>query len=285
MISRNNPCYCGSGKKYKKCHLKYDDKLFEYSSKGYVIPKPKNIKNMKQIEGIRKAAVVNKTLFGLLEDYIKEGVTTDDINKLVHETTVKMGAIPAPLNYHGFPKSCCTSVNDVVCHGIPDDYVLQDGDIINVDITSILGGYYADNSKMFTVGNVDKKALELIEDTKKMMYLGIEQVKPFASVDIIGEVIQEYADKKGYGVVRDLGGHGVGVEFHEDPHIHHFRNNEKGMIMVPGMVFTIEPMINMGDYEVEILDDDWTVITADGSLSAQWEHTILVTETGYEILT
>ncbi len=285
MIGRNDPCYCGSGKKYKKCHLKYDENLVAYEMKGYDIPQKKHIKNKAQIEGIRKSAVITKKLFDLLDDFVKEGVTTDEINALVHENTIKMGGTPAPLNYNGFPKSCCTSINDVVCHGIPENRVLKDGDIINIDLTTILDGYYSDSSRMYMIGNVSEKAKQLVEDTKKAMWIGIEQVKPYASIDAIGDAIQTFADSKGYGIVKDLGGHGVGVQFHEDPHIHHYRNNEKGMIMVPGMVFTIEPMINMGAYEVDILDDDWTVVTRDGSLSAQWEHTLLVTETGYEVLT
>ncbi len=285
MIGRNDACYCGSGKKYKKCHLKYDEELTVFKRKGYVVPTRKNIKTVEQIEGIKKSAVVTKALFDYLEKKVVAGITTGQIDEIVHKFTIEHGGTPATLGYHGFPKSCCTSVNDVVCHGIPDDYELQDGDILNIDLTTILGGYYSDSSRMYLIGNVTDDAKRLVKETYNCMMKGIEAVKPLQSVDIIGETIEKYAHSLGYSVVEALGGHGVGIQFHEDPHIHHYKSDEKGMIMVPGMVFTIEPMINEGGYEVEILEDEWTVVTLDGSLSAQWEHTILVTEKGYEIIT
>ena len=220
-----------------------------------------------------------------VDEFVKEGVTTEQINELVHKMTIEAGAIPAPLNYEGFLKSVCTSINDVICHGIPDNTVLKNGDILNVDVTTILNGYYSDMSRMYMIGEVSDEAKRLVEVTKECMYEGIKAVKPYMPVSEIGRVINDIADREGYSVVRALSGHGVGLEFHNEPVVEHFRTNRKTMIMVPGMMFTVEPMINQGDFECEVLDDDWTVITSDGKLSAQWEHTVLVTETGVEIIT
>ena len=218
-------------------------------------------------------------------EFIKEGITTEDINRLVHKMTIDGGGIPAPLNYEGFPKSVCTSLNNVVCHGIPDKTVLKSGDILNVDITTILNGYYSDMSRMYMIGEVSEEAKRLVRVTEECMYAGIEAVKPYMPVSEIGRVINEITDREGYSIIRALSGHGVGLEFHNEPVINHYRTDNKTMIMVPGMVFTVEPMINQGSFECEILDDDWTVVTKDGKLSAQWEHTVLVTETGVEIIT
>lgn len=285
MISRNDPCWCGSGKKHKQCHRHMDEKLEKLKTQGYTIPSHYLIKNEEVIEGVRKSAVITKGIFKHLEGKIVEGITTGEIDRMIYDYTISKGGICATLGYNGFPKSCCTSINNVVCHGIPGEEVLKDGDIINIDVTTILNGYFSDSSRMYLVGNVSENAKTLVEETHKCMMLGIEAVKAYQSVDIIGETIEAYANSKGYSVVRDLGGHGIGLKFHEEPHIHHFKNDEKGMIMVPGMIFTIEPMINEKSYEVEILDDDWTAVTIDGGLSAQWEHTILVTEDGPEIIT
>lgn len=286
-LERNEPCWCGSGKKYKSCHIRQDEeKLMPYQKQGYPIPNKNLILNQKQIEGIEKSAKLTKSILDEVGKYIKEGISTLEINDLVHKLTIDAGAIPAPLNYRGFPKSCCTSINNVICHGIPSKKdILKDGDIINVDITSILDGYYADMSRMYMIGNVSDNAKKLIEVTKECLMAGIEAVKPYEPVSKIGDVINDIADKNGYGVVRALTGHGVGLKFHEEPNINHFRTNTKSMIMVPNMVFTIEPMINEGTYDCYVGDDNWTVYTKDGKLSAQWEHTILVTETGYKILT
>lgn len=284
VMNRNDVCWCGSNKKYKKCHLAMDNKLVAFEKKGFEIPGRHLILNEFDIAELKKSAVITKAILDQVEDMIKPGVTTNEINDFVHNYTVEHGAIPAPLNYHGFPKSCCTSINEVICHGIPEDRALVEGDIINVDVTSILNGYFTDASKMFMVGAVSDKAKNIVECAKECLEIALDQVKPYASFSEIGTVIEAYATSQGYSVVQDFGGHGIGKNFHEDPHVSHFDTGYKGMIMVPGMVFTIEPMINEGTYKLLVLEDDWTAITKDGKLSAQWEHTIVVTETGYEIL-
>ena len=293
-LSRNSPCWCGSGKKFKKCHLGKEKILFPTKHE-----KPKfsersiYIKNEEQIEGIRKSSQLTKKLLDMVEDRISEGVTTNEIDHWVHSETLANGAIPAPLNYaHGtgrrrmpFPKSICTSPNNVICHGIPNNQVLNNGDIINVDITSILDGYYGDASRMFIIGDVPEETKKLVEVTRECLKLGIEQVFPSKRLGDIGHVIQNHAEKNGFSVVRDFAGHGVGIEFHEAPQVLHYGQPGKGEMLRENMVFTIEPMINMGSYECKILGDGWTAVTADGSLSAQWEHTLLVTNSGAEILT
>jgi methionyl aminopeptidase len=219
---------------------------------------------------------------------LKPGITTDDINKFVHEFTIARGAWPSPLNYKGFPKSVCTSVNEVVCHGIPGKRVLRDGDIVNVDVTSYLpkvNGFHGDTSATFFIGEPSQKARHVVEVARKSLELGIAQVRSGARIGDIGAAIQEYAEGQGCSVVRDYVGHGIGREFHMAPQVPHYGRRGDGKRMKAGMVFTIEPMINLGGYETEVLDDDWTVITADGSWSAQFEHTILVTESGCEVLT
>lgn len=284
-LSRNDLCWCGSGKKYKNCHLNMDEKLSLMEQEGLIAPPRKIIRTPQQIEGIRKACIVTRKILDMVDEKIKEGVTTDQINTWVHNYTLELGAIPACLNYYGFPKSVCISINEVVCHGIPSDRVLKNGDIVNVDITVIYNGYYGDASRMYIIGEASEKAVDLVETAKKCMYLGIEQVKPFATLGDVGFAIQSYAEGKGYSVVREYGGHGVGLDMHEDPFVDHTGHPHSGMILVPGMTFTIEPMINEGTYKCKVLDDDWTAVTADGKLSAQWEHTVLVTEDGVEILT
>lgn len=284
IMSRNDECWCGSGKKYKKCHLDIDKELSKFSKNGYEIPDRELILSEKDLDMLRKSAVITKGILDEVGVLIKPGVTTNEINDFVHNYTIKRNGVPAPLGYHDFPKSCCTSINDVICHGIPDDTKLKDGDIINVDVTTILDGYYTDASRMYTVGKISEEAQKLIDCAKKCLEIGLEQVKPFALFSEIGENIQEYANSLGFSVVEDFGGHGIGLNFHEEPHVHHFKTDHKGMVMVPGMVFTIEPMINEGTLRCEVLDDDWTAVTKDGKLSAQWEHTIVVTEDGYEVL-
>ncbi len=284
-ISRNDPCWCGSGKKYKHCHLKQD--LATLHRRRRVEERTRNIiiKTEEQIEGIRKSSQLTREILDMLEGRIVPGITTEEINRWVHEYTLAHGAIPAPLNYRGFPKSVCTSVNHVVCHGVPDGTVLQEGDIINVDVTSILNGYYGDSSRMFLIGEVSEEARELVRVAQECLYLGIEQVRPGHTLGDIGHVIQRHAERHGYSVVRDYIGHGTGVQFHEPPDVRHYGKPRTGVLLVPNMVFTIEPMINAGGYQVIVLDDGWTVVTADGSLSAQWEHTVRVTEDGVEVLT
>lgn len=286
-LGRNDKCWCGSGKKYKQCHERKDEEiLFPLEKQGYPMPNKSLILNEEQINGIRESAKISVRIMDELDKFIKEGVSTEEIDNLVHKMTIDAGAIPAPLNYNGFPKSCCTSINNVICHGIPcKTDILKSGDIINVDVTTILNGYYSDMSRMYMIGEVSEEARKLVEVTKRCMEEGIKAIKPYTPVGNIGNLINDIADEHNYGVVRALCGHGVGLDFHTEPMVEHFRTKAKTMIMVPGMVFTVEPMINAGGYACEVLDDDWTVVTKDNSLSAQWEHTVLVTEDGFEILT
>ena len=286
-LQPNDDCWCGSGKKYKKCHKDADEKLDAFRKMGYIVPSTRMVKTPVQIEGMKKCGVLVHETLEMLKNKIVAGISTQQINDWVHEFTIKNGAKPAPLNYNGFPKSVCTSINDVVCHGIPSKTdILRDGDIVNVDITSILNGYYADSNAMFTIGDVKPTAQKLIDVAKECMYIGIEQVKPYQRLNNIGDAIDAHAQKHGYSVVRDLCGHGIGLQFHEEPEVVHYAQKEKGVLMIPGMTFTIEPMINEGTWKVDInKKDGWTVTTKDKKLSAQWEHTLVVTETGYEIIT
>lgn len=284
-LNRNDLCWCGSGKKYKKCHLETDNLLKKYEMEGYRIPSRDLIKSDIQIEGIRRSGNLTRRILEMLEEYVCEGVTTNQINEIVHNFTIQNGGQPAPLNYNGFPKSVCTSINDVICHGIPDDTILKEGDIINVDITTILDGYYSDSSRMYTIGKISNKAKKLVKTAKECLEIGINMIKPYESLNTQGIEIVKHAKENGFSVVRDLGGHGIGLAFHEEPHVHHFDTDENNIILVPGMVFTIEPMINEGVFLCRLMDDDWTIKTFDGGLSAQWEHTVVVTEMGAEILT
>ncbi|GAA0181335.1 methionyl aminopeptidase [Clostridium sediminicola] len=287
ILNRNDDCWCGSGLKYKKCHLEFDKKLKRLKQMGYEIPTIEMIKNNEEIEGIRKSAKINNGLLDLISENIKEGMSTDEINTLAHEYTVSHGGIPADLNYNGFPKSICTSINDEVCHGIPsNDIILKTGDIINVDATTKYNGFFSDASRMFEIGKVNEDAKRLIDITKECLYKGIEAIKPWEScLGDVAAAIQEHAESNGYSVVREFAGHGVGLKIHELPFVFHYGERGTGMVLVPGMVFTIEPMINGGNHEIFIDEDNgWTALTLDGSLSAQWEHTILVTEDGIEII-
>ncbi len=264
-----------------------DRKVLYYQEKGYLVPKRNLIKTPEQIEGIRKSGIINTGVLDLVAKEIRVGMSTLDIDKLVYEYTRDHGAIPACLGYEGFPKSCCTSINEVVCHGIPSEYeILEEGDIINVDCTTILNGYYADASRMFIMGETTPEIKRLVDVAKECLETGIQAARPFGFVGDIGNAIEKHAKKNGYSVVKDLCGHGVGLEFHEEPDVEHFGKKGTGMLLVPGMTFTIEPMINMGTHEVFIdEEDDWTVVTEDELPSAQWEHTFLMTEEGLEILT
>ncbi|MBR3363987.1 MAG: type I methionyl aminopeptidase [Solobacterium sp.] len=263
------------------------EKMAECRRRRMILPEEKYIKRPSQIEGIRKAGVINTGVLDEVAGKIHAGMSTQDIDNIVAEYTKAHGAICAPLNYEGYPKSVCTSINEEVCHGIPSRLKkLHDGDIINVDCTTILDGYYADASRMFMIGNVSPERKKLVEETKKCLEIGLAAAQPWATVGDIGYAISKYARSLGYGVVRELGGHGVGLEFHEDPFVSHIGKKGSGMVLVPGMIITIEPMINAGKAGV-VIDpyNDWTIYTADGKDSAQWEHTILITETGNEILT
>lgn len=286
-LGRNDNCWCGSNKKYKKCHYEFDEKLLSYQNKGYIIPPRNLIKNEEQIKGIKESCKINTAVLDLVAKNIKAGMSTEDINTIVHDFTVSQGAIPAPLNFEGFPKSVCTSLNDEVCHGIPSkDVILEDGDIINVDVSTIYNNYYADASRMFMIGDVHEELEKLVRVAKECLDKGLEAAKPWGCLGDIGAAVQAHAEANGYSVVREFGGHGVGLQFHEDPFVSHVGEKGTGMLLVPGMIFTIEPMINMGRKEIFIdADNDWTVLTEDGSPSAQWEYTVLITETGAEVLT
>ena len=285
-LGRNDLCWCNSGKKYKSCHLAFDENLQKYAAKGHLVPSHDMIKTKEQIEGIRKAGILNTAILDMVEEKICAGMTTNEINELVHEYTIQHGGIPAPLNYEGFPKSVCTSINHQVCHGIPDDTVLKEGDIVNIDVTTIVDGYFADASRMFCIGTVSEEAKKLVSVAKECLELGVAAVKPYAHLGDLGEAIYTHARKHGYEVVREIGGHGTGVRFHEDPYVCHIGKAGTDYLLVPGMVFTIEPMVNEGVAEVYCDDaNGWTIYTEDHKLSAQWEYTILVTEDGVEILT
>jgi methionyl aminopeptidase len=221
----------------------------------------------------------------MIEPYIKPGIATDEINELVHDYTLKHGGTPAPLNYRGFPKSVCTSVNNVVCHGIPGPKKLKDGDIVNVDVTTIVNGWHGDTSKTFYVGKAKIKAKKVTEVSRKALKIGIAAVRPGATLGDIGHAIQSYVEGERCSIVREYCGHGIGREFHEDPQVLHYGKPGEGMELKPGMVFTIEPMVNLGKHDVKLLKDGWTVVTRDKSLSAQFEHTIAITEAGVEVLT
>ncbi|WP_097002759.1 methionyl aminopeptidase [Lacrimispora amygdalina] len=285
-IGRNDPCWCGSGKKYKACHLEFDRKLENYEIMGEEVPNHSMIKTPAQIEGIRRAGVVNNQILDLVGEKIGPGISTEDLNTLVHESTIRLGGIPAPLNFEGYPKSVCTSINEVVCHGIPDPKrILKEGDIINVDVTTILDGYYADASRMYCMGNVSPEAEKLVRVTKESVDLALKEARAWGHLGDIGAVISEYIYANGFTVVREIGGHGVGVEFHEEPWVSHIGTRGTDMLLVPGMIFTIEPMVNAGKADVVQDDTDgWTIYTKDGSLSAQWEYTVLITEEGPEVL-
>ena len=286
-INRNAPCWCGSNKKYKHCHLEFDKKLASYAQRGAIIPPRSIIKTPEQIQGIKESSKINTAVLDLVSTNIKAGMSTEEINTLVHEFTISQGAIPAPLNFQGYPKSVCTSINDEVCHGIPSpDVILENGDIINVDVSTIYNGYFSDASRMFKIGEVHPNLDKLVDVAKECLEKGLEAANPWGFMGDIAEAVQKHAESNGYSVVREFGGHGIGLEFHEEPFVSHVGKRGTGMLLVPGMVFTIEPMINMGTPDIFIdSDDDWTVLTEDGYPSAQWEYTVLVTETGIEILT
>jgi methionyl aminopeptidase len=244
------------------------------------------IKTPEEIEKMRVAGRLAAEVLSMIEPHVKPGVTTGELDRLCHDHIVNVQqAVPAPLNYRGFPRSICTSVNHQVCHGIPGEKKLKKGDIVNIDITVIKDGWHGDTSRMFYVGEPSIQARRLVETTYECMHRGIEQVRPGARLGDIGHAIQTLAEKHGFSVVREYCGHGIGREFHEDPQVLHYGKPGTGLELVPGMTFTVEPMINAGRPEIRLLPDNWTVVTRDHSLSAQWEHTILVTDNGHEILT
>ena len=285
-LGRNDACWCGSGKKYKVCHERFDKKIEAYALKGHLVPSHDIIKTEAQVQKIRESAKINMACLDAVAEAIHVGMNTQEIDDIVYETTKKMGGIPATLNYEGFPKSVCTSVNDQVCHGIPSkDVILKDGDIINVDCSTILDGYFSDSSRMFMIGNVSEEKKRLVEVTKECCDLGLEAVKPWTFLGDMAQVIHEHAEANGYSVVREIGGHGVGLEFHEEPWVGYCSNAGEDMLIVPGMMFTIEPMINMGTAQIFTdKENGWEVYTMDGKPSAQWEYQIYVTEEGVEVI-
>ncbi len=283
---RNEPCWCGSGKKYKKCHEQEDERLQELYNDGHEVLVRSLLKTPADIDGVTYSAEVNKGVLDYVGERIGPGVSTAQIDKWVYDYTVAHDAIPAPLNYEGFPKSVCTSINDVVCHGIPsDDEVLKDGDIVNVDCSTIRNGYFSDSSRMFMIGDVSPERRKLVEVTKESVQRGLAAVRPWGYLGDMAHAVQSYVEENGFSVVREFGGHGIGKEFHEDPFVGFVGEPGTGVVLAPGMCFTIEPMVNAGGHEIDMSDPNgWTVRTKDGSDSAQWEVQLVVTDTGYELL-
>ena len=286
-MERNDLCWCGSGKKYKKCHMPIEERIILYESKGYEVPDRDILKTIDEIEGIKRSAALNTAVLDEVAENIRAGMSTEEINTIVHEFTVSHGGFPAPLDYEGFPKSVCTSINDVVCHGIPDkDTILKDGDIINVDVSTILDGYFSDASRMFCIGEISDEAARLVRVTEECVLLGLEQAKPWNFLGDIAHAINTHAKENGYSIVRDIGGHGIGLEFHEDPFVSYVSKPGTEMLLVPGMCFTIEPMINQGTHKYTVdKKNGWTVRTKDHKLSSQIEYMVLITNDGAEILT
>ncbi|MBE6137236.1 MAG: type I methionyl aminopeptidase [Erysipelotrichaceae bacterium] len=266
--------------------IDFDALTKKYNKLGIPTPAKRLIKTPEQIEGIRKAGIINTQVLDEVAKNIKAGMSTEDINIIVHNKTIELGGIPAPLGYEGFPKSCCTSVNDEVCHGIPsEDCILKNGDIINVDCTTIYNGYYADASRMFCIGQCSNEALNLVKVCKESLDLAVKELKPFSRLRDIGYNIETHVKANGYSVVHEIGGHGVGNDFHEEPFVYHFGKKGTGMVLFPGMVITIEPMVNEASRHVFLdADNNWTIYTEDGGLSAQYEYTVLIKEDGIEIL-
>ena len=283
---RNELCWCGSGKKYKKCHARIDERLERLYTEGWEVPPRSLLKTAADIEGIKRSAAINIGVLDYVADHIAPGVTTAQIDQWIYDYTVDHGGIPADLNFEGYPKSVCTSINDVVCHGIPsEDDVLREGDIVNVDCSTILNGYFSDSSRMFCIGEVSEERRRLVEVTHESVQRGLAAVKPWAPLGDMSHAVQSCVEEAGFNVVREFGGHGIGKEFHEDPFVGFVGEPGEGPIMAPGMCFTIEPMVNAGAPEINMDDPNgWTVRTADGSDSAQWEVQLVVTEDGYELL-
>ncbi len=286
LIGRNDPCWCNSGLKYKKCHLALDETIETYRRKGCIVPSHNILKTPKQIEKIRESAKINIAILDYIAAHIKEGITTEQIDQWVYERTVQAGGIPAPLNFEGYPKSVCTSINDQVCHGIPSpDVRLKEGDIVNVDVSTNYQGYFSDSSRMFCIGKVSEEKQRLVTITKECVQLGLAQVKPWGFLGDMAQAVHDHASQNGYSVVREIGGHGIGLAFHEEPWVGYVAKRGTQMLLVPGMVFTIEPMINMGKEGIYVDEEnEWTVYTEDHLPSAQWEIQVLVTETGYEVI-
>ena len=325
-LTANDPCHCGSGRKYKRCHRLADldparvaadqerraeaereatryvrpGKIsprrlvpaeierppYANHPKGYAGPRaPGTPQDAETLEKMRRAGRAAAEVLEIVGAAVRPGITTDELDVIAHEESIKRGGYPSTLGYNGYPKSLCTSVNEVICHGIPDSTVLKDGDIINLDFTIYLDGVHGDTNATFLVGEVDQESKDLVQVTRECLELGIAAVRPGGTVREIGKAIQDHAEGKGYGVVRAFVGHGIGRTFHADPQVYHYDNPAARDVLVPGMTFTIEPMITIGDWRHDMWDDGWTAVTKDRSRTAQFEHTLVVTETGAEILT
>ena len=287
VLGRNDVCWCGSGKKYKKCHEAQDERMQRAWDDGYEVLPRTLLKSAADIEGIKRSAAINVGVLDYVGEHIGPGVTTAQVDKWIYDYTVEHGGIPADLNYEGYPNSVCTSVNSVVCHGIPsDEEVLAEGDIVNVDCSTILDGYFSDSSRMFCIGKVSAERQKLVDVTRESVQRGLAAVKPWNTLADVAAAVQTYVEENGFNVVREFGGHGIGKEFHEDPFVGFFEGApDTDTVLVPGMCFTIEPMVNAGAAPIDMNDPNgWTVRTKDGSDSAQWEVQLVVTETGYELL-
>ena len=283
---RNDECWCGSGKKYKKCHRDLDERLEELASQGFELLPRNLLKAPHDIEAIKISAEVNVGALDCVAERIGVGTTTEEIDQWVYNYCIEHDAVPADLNYEGFPKSVCTSINEVVCHGIPSpDDVLREGDIVNVDMSTIKNGYFSDSSRMFCIGEVDPEWKRLVDVTYDSVQAGLAAVKPWGFLGDVSAAVNKVATDAGFTVVREVGGHGIGFEFHEDPWVGFNEKAGTGPVLVPGMCFTIEPMVNMGKQEIDMSDPNgWTVRTADGLPTAQWEVQLVVTDDGYELL-
>ena len=283
---RNDECWCGSGKKYKKCHRDLDERLEDLANQGFEVLPRTLLKSQADIEGIKISAEVNVGSLDYVAEHIGIGTTTEEIDQWVYNYCIEHDAIPADLNYEGFPKSVCTSINEVVCHGIPcKEDVLREGDIVNVDMSTIKNGYFSDSSRMFCIGEVDPEWKRLVDVTRDSVQAGLAAVKPWGFLGDVSAAVNKVATDAGFTVVREFGGHGIGLEFHEDPWVGFCEKAGTGPVLVPGMCFTIEPMVNMGAQEIDMTDPNgWTVRTADRKPTAQWEVQLVVTEDGYELL-
>ena len=283
---RNDACWCGSGRKYKKCHLEADERLQDLYEQGFEVPYRSLLKTAADIEGIKVSAAVNIGALDYVAEHIGEGVNTEQIDRWVYDYCIEHDAVPADLNYEGFPKSVCTSINEVVCHGIPSvDDVLRSGDIVNVDMSTIKGGYFSDSSRMFCIGEVDPEVRRLVEVTRESVKAGLAAVRPWGLLGDVGAAVNKVCTEAGFSVVREFGGHGIGCEFHEDPWVGFCTDPGTGMVLAPGLCFTIEPMVNMGKAKIDMSDPNgWTVRTKDRKPTAQWEVQLVVTDSGYELL-
>ena len=299
----NDPCWCGSGRKYKRCHKRSEGRVLQgavspmrsvpdhierppYAESGLPIPwdEPR-IKSPEIIERMRHAGKVAAEILRLTGEYLRPGMTTDEVDAYCHQLYIERDAYPSTLNYNHYPKSLCTSANEVICHGIPDTRQMQDGDIMNLDVTAYVGGVHGDTNATFFVGDVDEQSRELVRITEECMWKGIEAVKPGRPISDIGRAIEEHAKTHRLGVVRAFVGHSIGEQFHGDIQVLHYYDSRGSMIMRPGMTFTVEPMITLGTWQHKMWDDGWTAVTADGKRTAQFEHTVLVTDDGVDVLT